>query len=60
MPHPSWNESYASGELPWDTGEPEPLLVEFVTSGGVAPGRTLEIGDECNLARRVRLRRTRG
>jgi SAM-dependent methyltransferase len=44
MPHPSWNEHYASGELPWDTGEPEPLLVEFVTSGGVAPGRTLEIG----------------
>ena len=44
MPHPSWNESYASGELPWDTGEPEPLLVEFVTSGAVAPGRTLEIG----------------
>jgi len=30
--------------LPWDTGRPEPLLVEFVTSGGIAPGRTLEIG----------------
>ena len=44
MPHPSWNESYASGELPWDTGDPEPLLVEFVTSGGIAPTRTLEIG----------------
>jgi methyl halide transferase len=44
MPHRSWNESYASGELPWDTGQPEPLLVEFVTSGGIAPGRTLEIG----------------
>jgi SAM-dependent methyltransferase len=44
MPHPSWNEHYASGELPWDTGRPEPLLVEFVTSGGVALGRTLEIG----------------
>jgi SAM-dependent methyltransferase len=44
MPHPSWNESYASGELPWDTGRPEPLLIEFVTSGGIAPGRTLEIG----------------
>jgi len=44
MPHPSWNESYASGELPWDTGQPEPLLVEFVTSGGIAPTRTLEIG----------------
>lgn len=44
MPHPSWNESYASGQLPWDTGEPEPLLVEFVTSGAVTPGPTLEIG----------------
>jgi len=44
MAHPSWNESYASGQLPWDTGRPEPLLVEFVTSGAVTPGRTLEIG----------------
>lgn len=44
MPHPSWNESYASGQPPWDTGEPEPLLVEFVILGGVAPTRTLEIG----------------
>lgn len=44
MPHPSWNECDASGELPWDTGQPEPLLVEFVASGGVKPARTLEIG----------------
>ena len=44
MPHPSWNDSYASGQLPWDTGEPEPLLVDFVASGGVTPVRTLEIG----------------
>lgn len=44
MPHPSWNESYASGQLPWDTGQPEPLLVEFVTSGAVTPGPILEIG----------------
>lgn len=44
MPHPFWNESYASGHLPWDTGQPEPLLVEFVGSGVVRPGRTLEIG----------------
>ena len=44
MPHPSWNETYASGEAPWDMGVPEPLLVEFVNSGGVMPGRTLEIG----------------
>jgi SAM-dependent methyltransferase len=44
MPHPSWNESYASGQLPWDTGQPEPLLVEFVTSSGVKPDPALEIG----------------
>jgi methyl halide transferase len=30
--------------LPWDIGQPEPLLVEFVTSGGVSPAPTLEIG----------------
>jgi SAM-dependent methyltransferase len=44
MAHPQWNESYASGELPWDTGQPEPLLVEFVSSGGVRPAAALEIG----------------
>ena len=44
MAHRCWDESYASGELPWDTGEPEPLLVEFVTSGRVQPTRALEIG----------------
>jgi SAM-dependent methyltransferase len=45
MPHPSWNESYASGEpLPWDTGAPDPLLVEMIESRVIAPGRTLEIG----------------
>jgi len=44
MAHRCWNESYAAGGLPWDTGEPEPLLVEFVTSGSIQPTRTLEIG----------------
>jgi SAM-dependent methyltransferase len=44
MPHPPWNESYASGQLPWDTGQPEPVLVEFVASSGVKPSSTLEIG----------------
>lgn len=44
MTHPSWNDSYASGQLPWDTGQPEPLLVEFVTPGALRLGRTLEIG----------------
>ncbi len=45
MSHPSWNDSYASGEpVPWDTGEPDPMLVEMIESGIVAPGRTLEVG----------------
>ena len=44
LPHPSWDESYASNQLPWDTGQPEPLLVEFLASSSLQPGPTLEIG----------------
>jgi SAM-dependent methyltransferase len=45
MPHPPWNERYASGEpLPWDTGAPDPLLIGVIESRAIAPGRTLEIG----------------
>ncbi|MGH8274776.1 MAG: class I SAM-dependent methyltransferase [Gammaproteobacteria bacterium] len=44
MPHPDWNESYLSGDAPWDTGEPDNHLVEFVRSGAIAPGRALEVG----------------
>ena len=45
MPHPSWNDNYASPEPPpWDPGIPDPMLVEMIDSRAVAPGRTLEIG----------------
>jgi SAM-dependent methyltransferase len=44
MSHPSWDGSYASNQLPWDTGQPEPLLVEFLASSRLQPGPTLEIG----------------
>ncbi len=44
MARPPWNDRYASGDMPWDTGQPDPLLVAFVESGGIAPGRALEIG----------------
>jgi SAM-dependent methyltransferase len=45
MPHPPWNDRYASGEpLPWDTGKPDPMLVEMIASRAIAPGRTLEVG----------------
>ena len=45
MSHPSWNDNYASGEpLPWDTGVPDPMLVEMIESGAIAPCRTLGVG----------------
>jgi SAM-dependent methyltransferase len=45
MAHPSWNDRYASEEpLPWDTGVPDPMLVEMIESRAIAPGRTLEVG----------------
>ena len=45
MPHPSWNDNYASGEPPpWDTGTPDPMLVQMIESRAIAPCRTLEVG----------------
>lgn len=45
MPHPSWNDRYSSGEpLPWDTGTPDPMLMEMIESRAIEPGRTLEVG----------------
>jgi methyl halide transferase len=44
MPHHDWDESYIDGDAPWDTGEPDNNLVEFIGAGGVKPGRALEIG----------------
>jgi SAM-dependent methyltransferase len=39
-----WDEHYASGHLPWDSGEADRNLVEFVGRGGVAAGRALDVG----------------
>jgi methyl halide transferase len=44
MPHHDWDERYTDGEAPWDTGEPDNNLVEFIGAGSVRPGRVLEIG----------------
>ena len=45
MTETSWNERYAAGEpLPWDTGTPDPQLVEIIEAVAIPPGRTLEIG----------------
>ena len=44
MPQHPWNDMYVAGTLPWDTGTPESMLVAFIASGAVAPGRALDIG----------------
>jgi SAM-dependent methyltransferase len=44
MAQRDWNQMYATGGTPWDTGRPERSLVEMVEAGELAPGRTLEIG----------------
>jgi SAM-dependent methyltransferase len=45
MAQHDWNANYASDQLlPWDTGEPEPHLVEVVQQNLVPRGRALEVG----------------
>jgi SAM-dependent methyltransferase len=44
MSQPSWNDHYAAGNLPWDTGAADPMLTAFIGAGRVAPTRTLEVG----------------
>ena len=40
-----WNEDYARAEKPpWDSGEPDPILVAFIAAGGAKPGRALDVG----------------
>ncbi len=39
-----WAARYRSGGLPWDTGEPEPVLVSALADATIAPGRVLEVG----------------
>lgn len=44
MMEPDWNDRYRTGDTPWDTGEPDDNLVEFLRPGSVAAARALEIG----------------
>ena len=39
-----WDQHYAAGETPWDTGNPDPELVRLVESGRVPRGRALDVG----------------
>jgi len=40
----TWNENYAQGFKPWDSGVPEPLLIDAVESGTLPVGRALDVG----------------
>jgi SAM-dependent methyltransferase len=40
----AWNERYAEGFMPWDTGVPEPVLMQMVESGTLPVGRALDVG----------------
>lgn len=44
MPPTDWNERYSSGNLPWDTGRPDPHLVDLVGSGNLTARTVLEVG----------------
>ncbi|MCB9779634.1 MAG: class I SAM-dependent methyltransferase [Alphaproteobacteria bacterium] len=44
MTRPSWEDHYQSDRLPWDTGVPDPALVELVDQGVLPGGRALELG----------------
>lgn len=44
MPKPNWDERYQAGETPWDTGEPDEQLVEFLRSNPLKGGRALDVG----------------
>ncbi|MGE0491361.1 MAG: class I SAM-dependent methyltransferase [Vulcanimicrobiota bacterium] len=39
-----WEENYQEGDTPWDSGQPELMLVEAVEAGLLPPGRALELG----------------
>lgn len=39
-----WDTRYETGDLPWDTGRPEPLLVELADNDALPTGRALVVG----------------
>jgi len=53
-----WDEHYESGEMPWDSPDPAPELVELLHSGRIPRGRALDIG--CGTGTNVRYLASRG
>jgi methyl halide transferase len=44
VPERDWNDHYRQGNMPWDSGTPDPNLVEFVQGRALTRGRALDIG----------------
>ena len=44
MPRPDWDERYQGDDLPWDTGEVDPHLLDLFSDATLRPCRTLELG----------------
>ena len=42
--HSTWEQRYAAGMLPWDTGEADPELKKRIQTYGISPCPALEIG----------------
>src|SRR5262245_4193792 len=40
----NWNESYQQDFIPWDSGVPEPVLIQSVESSALPLGRALDVG----------------
>jgi SAM-dependent methyltransferase len=54
----AWNDNYVQGFLPWDTSEPDPVLVEYIDSRSIVPGRALDVG--CGTGTHARWLASRG
>lgn len=54
----NWDDDYATGETPWDTGEPAPALVELLEAGRLPRGRAIDIG--CGTGTNARYLASRG
>ena len=39
-----WNDNYATGQTPWDSGQPSRELVRVLDERNIAPCRTLDLG----------------
>jgi SAM-dependent methyltransferase len=57
MPN-EWNDNYVQGCMPWDTPDPDPMLVEYLAAHPPVSGRALDVG--CGTGTHARFLASRG